>query len=112
MPASDRQTELLFAPDYDAIITVIIVYVNNIVKFGVFCCIHMQEIPFRHIWNGSQSGLHCSFTLEHIEPQSSQLSCDVIVSQTLLPGNRQIIPLVYDVNAPATHSPQVIGQLN
>ena len=66
-----------------------------------------QEIPFGHIWNGSQSGLHCSFTLEHIQPQSLQLSCDVIVSQTLLLGNRQIIPLVCDVTAPA-NSPQVI----
>jgi len=67
----------------------------------------IQEIPFRHIWNGSQSGLHCSFTLEHVEPQSTRLSCDVIVSQTLLLGNQQIIPLEHDVSAPL-HRPQVI----
>ena len=61
----------------------------------------VQEIPFGHIWNGRQGGIHCSFTLEHVEPQSDQLSCDVIVSQTLLLGNQQIIPLVVDVSAPA-----------
>jgi len=78
--------------------------VYSVVDCGVFM---LQEIPFRHIWNGSQSGLHCSFTLEHTDPQSAQLTCDVIVSQTLLLGNRQVIPLARDVTAPVLR-PQVI----
>nr|CAH8875780.1 unnamed protein product [Trichobilharzia regenti] len=41
-----------------------------------------QEIPFRHIWNGTQmSTLHCAFSLEHLDPRQATVSCKIIVYQ-------------------------------
>ncbi|CAH8654256.1 unnamed protein product [Heterobilharzia americana] len=41
-----------------------------------------QEIPFRHIWNGTQmSTLHCAFSLEHLDPHQTTVSCKIVVYQ-------------------------------
>ncbi|CAG0902608.1 unnamed protein product, partial [Darwinula stevensoni] len=40
-----------------------------------------QEIPFRHIWDCRQSGLHCSFSLELVDPVGgSDGSVDITLS--------------------------------
>ncbi|KER24611.1 hypothetical protein T265_07757 [Opisthorchis viverrini] len=41
-----------------------------------------QEIPFRHIWSGTQTSmLHCSFSLENIDPTQSYVSWKIIFYQ-------------------------------
>ncbi|CAO2608175.1 Netrin receptor UNC5B [Lemmus lemmus] len=40
-----------------------------------------QEIPFYHIWNGSQKALHCTFTLERHSLASTEFTCKVCVRQ-------------------------------
>ena len=53
--------------------------------------IWLQEIPFRHIWNGTQNGLHCSFALEHVDRAETQLTCNILVCQAEMSSSQQVI---------------------
>ena len=57
----------------------------------------LQEIPFRHIWNGTQNGLHCSFSLEQVDRSETQLTCNILVAQSEMSANQQIIHISRNV---------------
>ncbi|CAG0922476.1 unnamed protein product, partial [Notodromas monacha] len=39
---------------------------------------HHQEIPFEHVWNAKQNGLHCAFTLERMTTAAGE-GCDELM---------------------------------
>ena len=51
----------------------------------------LQEIPFDHVWSGTQNGLHCSFTLERTERTQFVLTCTLQIYQQSLPTARQLL---------------------
>lgn len=64
-----------------------------------------QEIPFSHIWSGTQNGLHCSFTLENVNRSENVLTCDIYVFQKLMTANRQVLQISDDLNEAMCLSP-------
>ena len=66
-------------------------------------CRLVQEIPFGHVWSGTQNGLHCSFTLERTERTQFVLDCFVHVYQPTLPAGRQLVHISADVTVRYRH---------
>ncbi|VDP58039.1 unnamed protein product [Schistosoma mattheei] len=53
-----------------------------------------HEIPFRHIWNGTQmSTLHCAFSLEHLDSRQLNVSCKIKVYQENSQLQEQILKI-------------------
>ncbi|XP_014284948.1 netrin receptor UNC5B isoform X2 [Halyomorpha halys] len=49
-----------------------------------------QEIPFQHVWNSTQTHLHCSFTLERTDRLSSSVNFKVLACQKGCQNHRQL----------------------
>ena len=60
-------------------------------------CLFFQEIPFRHVWGGTQNNLHCSFSLEHVDRSQQKVSCQIQVYQRSIVTNCQVLNIVHNL---------------
>lgn len=87
-------------------VTVSPVFIHNTLHSHLCVSLCSQEIPFRHIWSGNQSGLHCSFALEHADRQQYHLSCHIHVFQKELLPNRQLLQISCNLKEVRAHQSQ------
>ena len=52
-----------------------------------------QDIPFFHIWSGTQNGLHCSFSLERTDRLQQHLATTINVFQKEQTNNKQTLQI-------------------
>uniref|UniRef100_A0A1I8F222 Netrin receptor UNC5 n=1 Tax=Macrostomum lignano TaxID=282301 RepID=A0A1I8F222_9PLAT len=61
-------------------------------------CKH-QEVPFGHVWSSHQAGgLHCGFSLEHVDPTRQSVSCKIVIYQSRYYNCRQVVHIVSSKN--------------
>jgi len=75
--------------------TVVLEYIPRAAKRRLVLL--FQEIPFDHVWSGTQNGLHCSFTLERTDRTQFVLSCTLQIYQQSVPAARQLLHISANV---------------
>ncbi|CAI2737302.1 unnamed protein product [Dicrocoelium dendriticum] len=63
--------------------------------------VNTQEIPFRHIWSGTQvSTLHCAFTFKHADVMQTSISCKITFFQVTNWNQCETLHISYDATKP------------
>ncbi|XP_074648340.1 netrin receptor UNC5C-like isoform X2 [Tubulanus polymorphus] len=73
--------------------------------------VNFQEIPFCHVWNGNQSNLHCSFSLEHVDRSQHMIGCLIHVYQMGIITNRQVLHIATNITENTQSLPRHVQQL-